>query len=262
MSKEKRTKILAVLDTRTKVLGLISLIAEALFLGSIFTLPKNHIIFALLICAVILIVTIIGIVIIEKSVTLKGIPKVAELKPSPLTPDSKLIKDLIDSAIHAMCRAVSLPQTPEIAKLRVFIFCKKGDQLICTHYWAPNPIKEMVGKLKFDINSEVAKRVAVVRAVIDASITRTEVKPLPPDFKGLYGEIADDLSFVLAAPIYTHKGEIWGTTDFDAGNEIGKQLLSSEVSDAAMYQLSQHLKQILSLPEALSPELNKSVIVT
>lgn len=249
MANEKRTGILQTLDSRTKVLGLIALIAEALFLGAATLLPQNQVLYALLICALILIVTILGIVRIETAGHTEKAATVTSLVPSPLTPDSPLLKELIDSAIETMCRAVSLPQTPEEAKLRVFIFHEDHNQLICSHYWAPNPVKEMVGELRFDINAEVAQKVAVVRAVIDRAITRTEVRPLPQGSKGVHGTVSGELSFVLAVPIYQLDGSVWGTIDFDAGNEIGKKLLATEVSDAAMFQLSQHLKAILSLPE-------------
>jgi len=251
MAEEKRKGILQALDTRTKVLGLIALISEGLFLGAATKLPESQVLYALIVCAVILVITILGIVRIETS-SHNNIPtELPTLKPSQLTPDSPLLKELIDSAIQSMCRAVSLPKTPEEAKLRVFIFRKDGNQLACSHYWAPNPAKEMVGDLRFEINAEVAQKVAVVKSVINSSISRTQVTPLPNDLKGVYGEVSDEISFVLAVPIYKTDGNIWGTIDFDAGNETGKKLLESEVSDAAMFQLSQHLKIILSLPEEI-----------
>jgi hypothetical protein len=107
----------------------------------------------------------------------------------------------------------------------------------------------MVGQLRFDINANVAQEVAVVRAVVDGAIAKTEVRPLPSGFKGVHGEISKELSFVLAAPIYKKDGTVWGTIDFDAGNEKGKKLLDTEVSLAAIFQLAQHLKMILSLPD-------------
>jgi len=251
MAKEERKGILQALDTRTKLLGLISLIAEGLFIGSVVLLPENQVLYALIVCAAILVITILGIVRIETSAH-KNLPAALPvLMPSQLTPDSPLLKELIDSAIQTMCRAVSLPQTPEQAKLRVFIFRKERNQLICSHYWAPNPVKEMVGELCFDINAEVAQKVAVVKSVIYSSIARIEVNPLPHDLEGVHGEVTVELSFVLAVPIYKTDGSIWGTIDFDAGNDTGKKLLETEVSDAAMFQLSQHLKVILSLPEEI-----------
>ena len=65
MVKEEREGILQALDTRTKLLGLIALIAEGLFLGAVTLLPKYQIIYALIVCATILVITILGIVRIE-----------------------------------------------------------------------------------------------------------------------------------------------------------------------------------------------------
>jgi len=62
---EKKAGILATIDTKTKVLALITLVAEALFLGSLSTLPSQHTIYALITCATILIISIIGIINIE-----------------------------------------------------------------------------------------------------------------------------------------------------------------------------------------------------
>lgn len=250
MAEEKRKGILQALDTRTKVLGLIALISEGLFLGAATWLPENQVLYALIVCAVILVVTILGIVRIETFA--HKIPPIRN--HSQLTSDSPLLKELINSAIETTCRAVSLPETPEQVKLRVFIFRKVGNQLTCSHYWAPNPVKKMEGDLRFDINAEVAQKVVVVESVINSSIAKTQVMPLPDNMKGVHGEVAVDLSFVLAVPIYRIDGNIWGTIDFDAGNEAGKKLLESENSDAAMFRLSQQLRAILSLPEEIGEE--------
>jgi len=229
-------------------MGLIALVAEALFLGSLAALPADQTIWALTICAVILIVTLIGIVIVE--VTEAKASGSQPMQPSPLTPDLSLLNELVNGAIQTVCRAVSVPQTPESAKLRAFIFRKEGNQLVCTHYWSPNPAREMVGKLRFEINAAVSERVAVVRAVIDEGICRTPVAPLPDDLKGIVGDVSEDLSFVLAAPILDPSGAIWGIVDFDAGNDIGKSLLQTEVSDSVMFQFAKHIRIIFSMTDA------------
>lgn len=81
MPNEKRMNILQAIDSRTKVMALIALIAEALFLGSLATLPSSETLYALIACAVILIVTLGGIVLVE--VTEIRTKRVA------LNPDSK-----------------------------------------------------------------------------------------------------------------------------------------------------------------------------
>lgn len=65
MSNENRMNILQAVDSKTKVMALIALIAEALFLGSLAALPASETLYALIACAVVLIVTLGGIVIIE-----------------------------------------------------------------------------------------------------------------------------------------------------------------------------------------------------
>ena len=65
MSNENRMNILQAVDSKTKVMALIALIAEALFLGSLAALPESETLYALIACAVVLIFTLGGIVIIE-----------------------------------------------------------------------------------------------------------------------------------------------------------------------------------------------------
>ena len=164
MSEDKKewAGILANVNTKTKVLGLIALVAEALFLGALTVLRDQQLLFALLACAGILIITIIGIVIVEVTEARAVRPDRNRLTPSPLTPRSDFLGEVINSAIQTVCRAVSLPQTPQAAKLRVFIFRKDNDQLVCSHFWSQDQITEQVGKLRFSLNSDVAGKVAVV----------------------------------------------------------------------------------------------------
>jgi len=237
-SKKEWADILANVNTKTKVLGLIALVAEALFLGALTVLRDQQLLFALLACAGILIITIIGIVVVEVTEARAVRSDQDRLTPSPMTPKSEFLSELINSAIQTVCRAVSLPQTPQAAKLRVFIFRKDNDQLVCSHFWSQDQVTEQVGKLRFTVNSDVAKKVAVVRAALDDRICRTAVEPLPADLKGINGDVADDLTFVLAAPIKDSKGAIWGTVDFDTSSEAGRALLST---------LAKHLSVIFAL---------------
>jgi hypothetical protein len=108
-------------------------------------------------------------------------------------------------------------------------------------------VTEQVGRLRFDLNSNVAKKVAVVRAALDDRICRTDVAPLPPGLNGVTGDVADDLNFVLAAPIKSKDGGIWGTVDFDTSSSDGQALLSNDVSNAVMFQLARHLSVIFTL---------------
>src|SRR6185437_1391778 len=98
------------------------------------------------------------------------------------------------------CRAVALPQTPGAAKIRVFVFRKEADELVCSHFWAQHPTKESIGKLRFNISPDKATDVGVVRCVLEEKVTKAEVSPLDP--ANMRGEISDELTFVLAAPIF------------------------------------------------------------
>jgi len=246
--KGKWAEIIARVDTPTRLLVVFALVAEGLFLAALAILPKAQILTALIVCATFLLVCILAILGVDMFKHPRDAGTPSQLVPSPLTPDSPPLSELINTAIQVVCRAVSLPQSPETAQLRVFIFRKTGKQLVCSHHWAQNPVEEMVGRLHFEINSETAQRVAVVRSVIDGRICRTKVEPLPQDLPGYSGKVSDDVRFVLAAPIHARDGDVWGTVDFDAGNEVGQALLSNEVSDATMFQLAQHLQIIFSLP--------------
>ncbi len=66
----------------------------------------------------------------------------ASLTPSALTPDSPILKRLMEGAVETVCRGVSVPQNPETAALSAFIFKLENNELICTHYWSPSPRKE------------------------------------------------------------------------------------------------------------------------
>jgi hypothetical protein len=169
------------------------------------------------------------------------------LKASPLTPDSPILNALIESSLETVCRAVSLPQTPQAVKIRVFIFKKEDDWLVCRYYWSQDPVREQVGKLRFEISAENAQRIAVVRALRDERICRTAVAPLPGHFPGITGDVDDSLTFVLAAPIFDKNGAVWGTVDFDTATDGGKALLSTEASDAVMHQLARHLSVVFNL---------------
>jgi hypothetical protein len=65
--KEKLSETLRAISNRTRVLALISLIAEGLFVASLFTLPKEHVIFGLGICVAVLVIMILGIVILDRA---------------------------------------------------------------------------------------------------------------------------------------------------------------------------------------------------
>jgi hypothetical protein len=246
-NKKEWAAILSKANTKTKVLALVLLVAGLLFSSSLVVLRDRLALYALFVCAGILLATVVGIVVTEVTEARAPGADQNRLRRSDKTPPSEFLDEIINSAIQTVCRAASLPQTPQAAKLRVFIFRKNGNQLVCSHFWSQDPVTEQVGKLRFDLNLEVAKKVAVVRAAMDNRICRTTVEPLPQGANGVAGDVADDLNFVLAAPIQDSTGDVWGTVDFDAASEAGKALLSNEVSNAVMFQLARHLSVIFEL---------------
>jgi Predicted nucleotide-binding protein containing TIR-like domain len=158
---------------------------------------------------------------------------------------------LIENSLETVCRAMSVPTTPEQASLRAFIFRKEGDELVCRYFWDPNPSDEEVGRTRFEIKKEAASRIVVVRCYLDNAMRRTErsteddVKPLPAGFKEAKGKVKPSLRYVLAAPIRDRDERIWGVVDFDASNETGKALLQNEFSNTVIMRLATHLSSVL-----------------
>jgi hypothetical protein len=241
--------VIALAKTELGVLALVLLVAESLTAFALSELPDTSKTRALYLGGAVLILIVCGIIIVLVKREAAATPTI---RPSPLTPDSPILNGLVNSFIETVCRAVSLPQTPDSAKLRVFIFRCEQNWLVCSHYWAQNPVREEVGSTKFQMTAEVAKRVVVVRAAMDRAISRTPVQHLPPDMLGAPGPVDEGLQFVLAVPVLDLSGRLWGVADFDAGNEIGARLLKTDVSDAAMFQLAKHLSIVVGLPGQIS----------
>lgn len=166
----------------------------------------------------------------------------SSIKPSNKTPDSELLTHIINSTIETVCRAVSLPGTPDEASIRAFIFQKIDNKLVCTHFWAQNPVVEEVGMTMFDLTDVAAKDVAVVRAFKERKPIRTPIEPHP---HGLHGNIDQNISYVLATPILNEDKTVWGCVDFDASNKTGVVLLSSSISDTVMLNLARLLSFVL-----------------
>lgn len=177
--------------------------------------------------------------------------QVADAIRQQLAGHSNLLNQLVENSLETVCRAMSVPITPEQASLRAFIFCKERDELVCRHFWDPNPSDEEVGRTRFSINRDTASRIVVVRCFLDDSTRRTEepqgsdVEPLPKDFKGAKGKVKPDIRYVLATPIRNENGEVWGVVDFDASNDVGKALLQNAVSNTVMVRLAKHLSSVL-----------------
>lgn len=162
----------------------------------------------------------------------------SEFKASKRTPDDAWTDNLVRSALKVVCRVFESPlPNLDAAKLRAFIFKKKGSYLVCTHFWALSKTKEAVGELKFEINDDTVKQVAVVKAVKYKETIASKVEPL----KNIDADVDENLCFVLAAPIIGPKGDVWGTVDIDASSKEGEQLLNNSRAKEALFELGRHL---------------------
>ena len=243
--REQKTKILTAIDSKTKLLALIALIAEALFISSIPILDNNDTIYALIICSVILIITIIGIAYFEKK-------DKKQKKNDKLIDDPRRLEDIINQTLHTICRAVCIPNSPDKTKIRAFIFKKIKNELVCKYYWTLHPLKEIAGELRFKINRENEKNIVSINALKIRDICGTKVAPLSKEYreKNMTGELSN-VKYVLAAPIYNNK-DIWGTVNLDAIDNFGEKILSSEVAHAAVYQLTVLLQEIIQLDNSFN----------
>ena len=161
-------------------------------------------------------------------------------------PSKLLVQNLVRSALELVSKALTAPVGFHVSKLRAFIFKKEESLLICTHFWSPSPVKEVVGMLKFDINPLTAEQVAVVKAAIRRQVVAVPVSPLTTDLNGVEGDVDEGLCFVLAAPILGPNGEVWGTVDFDASSAEGESLLRQQMSHNVIFELGRHLYMTLA----------------
>jgi hypothetical protein len=247
---------LSSLDDRTRTIGLLLVVVDSIFGASIFAgaisanLTTVEFTVAIVTLGVVLVGTLVAITTIERAAAAAQ-PGVT---PSKGTPSIPLLNKLIDGTLEMVCRATSLPQTPESARLRAFIFrVEEGQQLVCRYFWAPNRTKEEAGITRFSLTGEESKEFVVVQCVLSGEIVRSPVRLLSGAAQASStGPVDENLRFVLAAPIFQADGHVWGTVDFDASTHTGESLLSTDVSDAAMFQLAQHLQIMFSLGPSAS----------
>ena len=253
--KENRKGILSKLDTRTKVLGLVTLVLEATFLGSIAIMPAEQVLFALLAIAVVFVIVVIGIIFTEiaeiKSRKIKSRGPSQNIERSPLTPDDPMLKSIIEGAMQTVCRGVTVPTSPEEAKLRAFVFRADKNILTCTHFWAPSNInvKEEVGGV-IPLKPENQDKYVVVKSYYTEKPQRSSVPDEPHKEKGVSLSIDDSIAYVLATPILNKDRTIYGVVDFDTYTKKGVELLQSQISDTVMRHLATHLRTLISLSEA------------
>jgi hypothetical protein len=247
--------VLQTLGPRTRTLALVLVVVDSIFGASIFStgvvshLSGNDFEVAVICAAALLLASIVAITLVELLVEQH---QAMTLQRSSHTPSSEVLDALVKSTLEMICRVTSLPHAPDIARMRAFIFRVEGDELVCSHYWALNPTSEKVGVTRFPLTEEAGSRVAVVKCALEQKITRTPVDPLPTTLVPGDENVAQDLTFVLAAPILDEKKRIWGTVDFDTSSDLGRDRLLTQDADAAIFQLTQHLQVIFELGGAAS----------
>ncbi len=231
------TEILDRIPTDVRILALILLVTEAIYGGTLMAVEQKLRLWVFLVNSFLILCIIVGFFLTRQP----------SMHGSPKTPTDPLIGKLVNGAIEVVCRAASLPLSPEKARLRVFIFKRDRNQLVCTHFYAANPGREEVDVLRFDIDSDTAKLIVVVRAFLDRRVCVERLRESGEGRKGVHGRISRDLLTVLAAPIMMKDGTCWGIVDFDTSTEAGAALLISDVADATIHALAAHLALLVSL---------------
>jgi len=90
--KRNFVEILHELDARSRVIGLVVLLAEALFLAALAKLPSDDVIWALLVCTIVLLAGLAAVVLIEA----KALGTRKEKSTSPISDDVELLDDQKD----------------------------------------------------------------------------------------------------------------------------------------------------------------------
>jgi hypothetical protein len=166
--------------------------------------------------------------------------------------DRQRLNQIVQNALEAICRAMSVPATPHEASLRAFVFREEDGWLVCSHFWDPHESDEEVDKTRFKLDRETASKIVVVRCFLDDATRVTEendteageVGPVPAGTVGVEGRIKPDLMYVLAAPIRNADGTVWGVVDFDASNDLGISLLTNSYAKAVIFRLAKTLRAI------------------
>ena len=250
---EARSTILGSISNNTKLLALIALIAEGFFIAALLKggdgLDSTLVI---VVAAIFLILIFLAIVYLEHLNHKKPI------STSSLSEDDDrvliFVDHLVKAALETVCRAVSLPNKPEQIGIRIFIFKKEGEDLICRFYWSETRVIEMIrGEgLRFKIDNKSAQEITVVKSVLSKELEEMYIEPLSEDLLDselVRGDVESSLKYVLAIPIFKEDGTVWGIVDFDASTDIGVNTLRQPKSRETMLTLSQLLSKMFELEE-------------
>jgi hypothetical protein len=148
--------------------------------------------------------------------------------------------------------AVGLPQPQDDAKFGVFVFRHRENQLVCEYDW---PAGRPEGKdVRFDLTRADDDKVVVVRAFRKATAVGARVRQLPKNSGGVSGNISTSIQYVLASPIRTTNGMLWGTVDIDASSDQAQAVLESNMALRSINLLARHLGAIVSVGPAATAE--------
>lgn len=258
-NKKSWVNIIRNIYSRTQLLALITLIGEALFIFFWFNnepdsengVSKLSILLAALSFLIISLLSIVYLELKENNTVLEPTGETEGKSPD-------FLENLIEGALEAICLAVSLPQNAIDLGLRVFIFKKENDDLVCRYAWASQTTEEVVGKLRFRISDQSSREIAVVQSAMNRSIEKRAILPLTDELKNsgqIQGKVDKDLKYVIATPIYKEIDNnnnglpLWGIVDFDTTTEFGKKILQEKTSEAALFKLAALLSKLFELEE-------------
>ncbi|WP_420581603.1 hypothetical protein [Reichenbachiella sp.] len=248
--KANRLNLLTSISTRTQLLALIAIIGEGLFIYAFKSVQQDEK-FGVAAMALVFLITIFTSIVYLELNSSKGFGATPETDKKA----SKFLNNLVLAALETVCRAVSLPADPGAIGIRVFIFKKEDDELVCKYSWSQNPVEEVVNKLKFKISQNSSREVAVVKSALNRKIEESEIKPISENLKlngEVVGDIDNQLTYVVAAPIYSSDNKIWGIVDFDTSSEVGMETLQKDSSKATMFKLASLLSTMFDI------EMNQS----
>jgi len=167
-----------------------------------------------------------------------------------------ILRSVLKDALHVICRTASLPRLPEQARLRAFLFRRQPvdgrDCLVCYDFYDPLQASEVIGELRFEINSETSDRIVVVEALRARKVVGRKLAGTGQGTPGVHGNISTKLKAVVAAPIM-QKRDVWGVVDFDAATENGARLLTSDQGYAAIHQVARLIGGLVSPMQGPTP---------
>lgn len=157
------------------------------------------------------------------------------------------LHNLITNKLEIVGRALSAPKLPGVTKIRLFLFKKVENKLVCSNFWAINPVKEPEGNVTFEISEEWKDKLIVVKSILNKEIVSQEIINEEQKKLSLLKTVAEDISYVVSSPIFNVDGSIWGAIAVDTLSNIGKKQLKGEISESTLFKLSKYLQLLISI---------------